>query len=65
MSDLPTKKQLRAYFLVEVMEESMAKAGKTMGISRQAVSRRLERFRKKNATPPNIFNLLEDLELKH
>jgi len=63
MSNQPTKKQLRAYFLVEVMGESMTKAGVIIGISRQAVSKRLERFHKKNATPQNIYNLLKELEL--
>jgi len=43
----PTKKQLRAYYLVWVLGESMAKAGEIMGgISRQAVSRLLKRCAK-------------------
>lgn len=44
MSDLPTKKQLRAYFLCDVMGETQVEAAKIMGVSRQAVRRLLKRF---------------------
>ncbi len=55
MSKLPTKKQLRAYYLVEVMGESHAEAAKLMGICRSAVSGLLTRFHKgvrENKGPP-------------
>jgi len=41
MQNLPTKKQLRAYFLVEVMGETQVEAAKIMGVTRQTISRRL------------------------
>ena len=44
MSNLPTKKELRAYFLVEVMGETQVEAAKIMGVCRQTVSRWLKRF---------------------
>jgi predicted DNA-binding protein (UPF0251 family) len=44
MSDLPTKKQLRAYFLVEVMGETQVEAARIMDVSRQAIRRLLKRF---------------------
>ena len=48
----PTQKQLRAYYLVRVMGESMAKAGKIMGgITRQAVSGLLARCAKNCQRP--------------
>ena len=43
---LPTKKQLRAYFLVEVMGEHQSEAAELMGISRTAISGLLKRFYK-------------------
>ena len=46
MPNLPTKKQLRAYFLVEVMGETQTEAAELMGVSRPAVSRLLMRFYK-------------------
>jgi hypothetical protein len=46
MSNFPNKKQLRAYFLVEVMNESQTAAAELMGISKQAISRLLRSFYK-------------------
>jgi len=46
ISKLRTKKQLRAYFLVEVMGETHEEAAKLMGIDRSAVTRLLDRFYK-------------------
>ena len=46
MSNLPTKKQLRAYYLVEVMGETQDEAAKLMGVNRTAVTNLLNRFYK-------------------
>lgn len=57
-------KQLRAYYLVEVMGESMSVAGHIMGgISRQAVFGLLKRFGKSCQRPKNIYKYLGSLDL--
>lgn len=58
MSNLPTKKQLRAYFLIEIVGETPVEAAKIMGISRQSVWRLLKRFyaicKKRGATKKQL-----------
>jgi len=62
MSNLPTKKQTRAYFLVVVMGESHTEAAKLMGISRMAVTNLLTRFCK-NAKAVNKGNAAKTISL--
>lgn len=55
MSNLPPKKQLRAYFLVKVLNETQVEAAKVMGVTRQTVSRWIKNFyeNKKDAKLPS------------
>ena len=62
MSNLPTKKQLRAYFLVEVMGETQVDAAKVMGVTRQTVSRWLKKFYD-NAESMNKGNAAKTISL--
>jgi len=51
MLKLPTKKQLRAYYLVEVMGETKVEAAKIMGVSRETIYRWLKRFKDEKLPP--------------
>jgi len=51
---LPTDRQIEAYHHVKVMHQTYTIAGAEMGISRQAVSRLMQRLRQTVRKIPNV-----------